>query len=122
MRADCVRDYWREPWADLGRVRRAAESAVRPLLRDGHQPCRRHPVVVTGPTSVAPAAADRATVDVTQVHAGLTAAICTRNRPQLLRRALHSLLAQVQPPGEILVVDNAPSDTATHDLVRAEFP
>jgi GT2 family glycosyltransferase len=58
----------------------------------------------------------------TQAPLALSATICTRNRPALLRRALQSLLAQATPPGEILVVDNAPSDTATRDLVRAEFP
>lgn len=49
-------------------------------------------------------------------------AICTRDRPTLLSRALASVLAQKAAPAEILVVDNAPSDHATQALVRAEFP
>jgi GT2 family glycosyltransferase len=77
---------------------------------------------VTGPTSVGPAVAGRGIADTGRTHAQLTVAICTRDRPQLLRRALHSLLAQSAPPAEILVVDNAPSDAATRELVRAEFP
>lgn len=36
----------------------------------------------------------------------LTAAICTRDRPSELRRAVASLLAQEPPPAEILVIDN----------------
>jgi GT2 family glycosyltransferase len=48
-------------------------------------------------------------------------AICTRNRPEQLRRALHSLLEQTQPPAEILVVDNAPSDEKTKTIVINEF-
>ncbi len=51
--------------------------------------------------------------------ADLTVAICTRNRPRLLRRALQSVSAQTEPPGEILVVDNAPGDAVTRTLVQA---
>ena len=54
--------------------------------------------------------------------ADLAVAICTRNRPALLRRALRSVTAQDEPPGEILVIDNAPADEATRALVQAEFP
>jgi GT2 family glycosyltransferase len=49
-------------------------------------------------------------------------AICTRDRPQLLRRALHSLMQQSITPQEILVIDNAPSTDATLTLVREQFP
>jgi glycosyltransferase involved in cell wall biosynthesis len=40
----------------------------------------------------------------------LTAVVCTRGRPRMLRRAVQSLLVQSEPPDEILVVDNAPED------------
>jgi GT2 family glycosyltransferase len=53
---------------------------------------------------------------------GLTAAICTRNRPDLLARALESLVAQVPAVAEILVVDNAPAVGATRALVATFFP
>jgi GT2 family glycosyltransferase len=53
---------------------------------------------------------------------GLTAAICTRNRPDLLARALESLVAQVPAVAEILVVDNAPAGGATRALVATFFP
>ncbi|MFL6192652.1 MAG: glycosyltransferase family 2 protein, partial [Thermoanaerobaculia bacterium] len=52
----------------------------------------------------------------------LTVAICTRNRPAQLRRALVSLVRQSPPPLEILVVDNAPVDGRTLELVEGEFP
>jgi GT2 family glycosyltransferase len=48
--------------------------------------------------------------------------LCSRDRPQLVRRALASLVAQSPPAAELLVVDNAPSDERTRDLVRAVFP
>jgi len=51
-----------------------------------------------------------------------TVVICTRDRPQLLARALLSLQAQRRPPLEILVVDNAPSSEQTHQTVNREFP
>jgi glycosyltransferase involved in cell wall biosynthesis len=57
----------------------------------------------------------------------LTVAICTKDRPELLRRLLASLLpvvARARDGGqgvEVLVVDNAPSDGGTRDAVLA-FP
>ena len=53
---------------------------------------------------------------------GVTAAVCTRNRTQALERALRSLVKQSTACAEILVVDNAPSDDATHRLVEQTFP
>ncbi len=52
----------------------------------------------------------------------LSAAVCTRDRPALLREALRSLAAQQPPLREILVVDNAPADDRTRRLVETEFP
>jgi len=52
----------------------------------------------------------------------ITAAICTRNRPAQLTRALESLLGQATAPSEILVVDNAPTDDSTATLVAERFP
>ena len=52
----------------------------------------------------------------------LTAAVCTRDRPQQLARALESLRAQSPAPAEILVIDNAPADASTARLVAERFP
>jgi GT2 family glycosyltransferase len=52
----------------------------------------------------------------------LSAAVCTRDRPRLLERALGSLLRQSVPPAEILVVDNAPSGGETRALIVSRFP
>jgi len=52
----------------------------------------------------------------------LSAAVCTRERPILLQRALDSLLHQTVPPAEILVVDNAPGNAAVRVLVASRFP
>jgi GT2 family glycosyltransferase len=52
----------------------------------------------------------------------LTAAVCTRNRPDQLRRALASLAVLDPPAGEILVIDNAPDDDRSRRLVASEFP
>ncbi|HSK81649.1 MAG TPA: glycosyltransferase [Thermoanaerobaculia bacterium] len=52
----------------------------------------------------------------------LAAALCTRNRPIQLARALTSLAAQSRPPDEVLVIDNAPSSRETRELVAREFP
>jgi GT2 family glycosyltransferase len=51
----------------------------------------------------------------------VTAAVCTRGRPEL-SRTLDSLVAQVPAVAEILVVDNRPSSDATRALVSARFP
>lgn len=52
----------------------------------------------------------------------LSAAVCTRDRPALLQRALDSLLRQTPPPAEILVVDNAPAGDAARVLVSSRYP
>jgi GT2 family glycosyltransferase len=55
----------------------------------------------------------------------LTAVVCTRDRPEKLARCLASLRALASTPAaartefQILVVDNAPSDDRTRDLVAA---
>lgn len=52
----------------------------------------------------------------------VTAAICTRGRPQQLARALESLRRQRVPPSEVLVVDNAPVDDAGERVVARVCP
>lgn len=52
----------------------------------------------------------------------LSAAVCTRDRPEELRRALESLARQQPPLSEVLVIDNAPRDARTRELVEREFP
>lgn len=47
--------------------------------------------------------------------------VATRNRPQLLQRCLKALLALCYPHYEIIVVDNAPSSTATADLIEQAY-
>ena len=47
--------------------------------------------------------------------------VATHDRPDLLRRCLHSLLDQDHPALEIVVVDNARSTDATERMVAAEF-
>jgi len=44
--------------------------------------------------------------------------ICTRNRAPQLRRCLQQLQALACVPAEIVVVDNAPSDSSTHDVCQ----
>ncbi|MEW1957317.1 glycosyltransferase [Kineococcus sp. NPDC059986] len=45
--------------------------------------------------------------------------VCTRNRPEVLARCLEHLGRLVYPDLELLVVDNAPADDATRDVVAA---
>ena len=49
----------------------------------------------------------------------VTIVLCTRDRAQSVRRTLKSLGALQYTKLEIIVVDNAPSDELTHDIVRA---
>ena len=51
----------------------------------------------------------------------ISVVVATRDRPELLRRCLRSLLRSAYPEFEIIVVDNAPADGATEALVRGEF-
>ncbi|KAB8319054.1 glycosyltransferase [Tolypothrix campylonemoides VB511288] len=47
--------------------------------------------------------------------------VCTRNRPEQLAQCLRSLQALCQPPKQIIVVDNAPADDSTRQVV-AQIP
>ncbi|MFE4308645.1 glycosyltransferase [Streptomyces sp. NPDC056891] len=47
--------------------------------------------------------------------------VATRERPESLARALDSLLAQDHPDFELIVVDNAPRTTDTHELVTRKY-
>lgn len=49
----------------------------------------------------------------------LTVALCTRDRPDVLRRALDSLTAQTDQDFRTVVVDNAPTSSDTRDVVTA---
>jgi GT2 family glycosyltransferase len=51
--------------------------------------------------------------------AGVTIVVCTRDRTAGLRNCLLTLQRVSHNPVEIVVVDNAPSDTATRDAVAA---
>lgn len=52
---------------------------------------------------------------------GVTVAICTRDRPEQLRRALASIQGHADPAPELLVVDNVPPDDRAR-VVAAAFP
>ena len=49
----------------------------------------------------------------------MTVAVCTRGRPALLARCLGALGRLEYPARDLLVVDNARTDTATEDVVNA---
>ncbi len=49
----------------------------------------------------------------------VTVAVCTRERPESLRRTLASLAGLIRAPDEVLVVDNAPATDATRSAVEA---
>jgi glycosyltransferase involved in cell wall biosynthesis len=55
------------------------------------------------------------------VNNSISVVICTRNRPEQLARCLRSLVNLSQPPQQIIVVDNAPSDDNTRQVV-AQIP
>jgi GT2 family glycosyltransferase len=49
---------------------------------------------------------------------GASLVICTRDRPDELRRCLNSLAAQTYSPVEVIVVDNAPRDTRARQVAE----
>ena len=48
-----------------------------------------------------------------------TVVVCTRDRPDSLRRTLDSLLGQEHVPDRVLVVDNAPATSAAREVVQS---
>ncbi len=58
----------------------------------------------------------------TAAAASVTVAVCTRDRPALLRNCLDSLVTSTTRPADILVVDNAPATDDTRQLVSTAYP
>lgn len=52
----------------------------------------------------------------------VTMAICTRDRPLMLARALEAMSSQLTPDVDLLVVENAPSDSRATAHLRERFP
>jgi len=52
----------------------------------------------------------------------VSVAICTRNRTETIGATLESLARQTYRNIEVLVIDNAPTNDATEQLVHADFP
>lgn len=57
--------------------------------------------------------------DLTTPHLTTSVIICTRDRPEPLRRCLASFALQSRRPDELIVVDNASAGTETRDVVLA---
>jgi glycosyltransferase involved in cell wall biosynthesis len=51
----------------------------------------------------------------------ISVVICTRNRSRMLQRCLDALLRQASLPAEIIVVDNAPDNNSTEEVVK-QYP
>ena len=93
-----------------------SEPVLRACLRNGlREPLSEHgmslatlqdapPPAYTGPTPL------------------VTVAVCSRDRPDDVRRCLRSLQHLRYPHLDVLLVDNAPSDDATRHVVTTEFP
>lgn len=65
---------------------------------------------------------EQAIKDNQEIYPTATIAVCTRNRTADLQRCLESLIALPDLGQEILVVDNAPDDMQTYDLIHNQFP
>ncbi|MGW1927342.1 glycosyltransferase, partial [Streptomyces massasporeus] len=95
-----------------------------PLLADGTAPRGdAERLAATEAAVVGPRAADRGAAGPGPVGVPPRASVvvATRERPASLARALDSLLAQDHPDHELIVVDNAPRTTDTHDLVTRAY-
>lgn len=69
----------------------------------------------------AAAALPRVPASVSTTTPPISVVVCTRDRPELLRKALHAILRLDYPDFDVIVVDNAARTSATRDLVRTEF-
>ena len=67
-----------------------------------------------------PARADRPATDPARLPQARVI-VATRNRPETLAQCLDTLLAQDHPAAEIVVVDNAPSDDRTREMIAARY-
>jgi hypothetical protein len=78
-----------------------------------------------GPIEVVTAGVDRGLWDPVPLSDGtradpLTVAICTRDNPRGLERTIGPVITALASQDELLIIDNAPSDQATYEIVRAQ--
>lgn len=107
----------------------AGFTRARLLVRDGREVAGSVDVAVDVHGTLDPTALGRAlrALPATRLPAAPGAApvgrvsvvIGTRDRPEDVRRCVASVLASEHPDLEVIVVDNAPSSSATHDVVAA---
>jgi len=125
-----VADLARPDVDDLRLVDADGHPAARLLVRDGREVLGFvEAPVVGGHVSidlVRSEAADlptapRAAVEPSDALPTVTVVVCSRDRAEQLRGCLRSVLALDHPAFDVVVVDNAPSTTATRDLVAGEF-
>ena len=111
------------PWY-AGRSNGSARRHRQPDRRrpGPHSPLR-GPPARTGGSKLGPPIhrRTRRTARPTPPSSSISVAVCTRDRPEQLRRCLTALTRQLLP-ASIVVVDNAPSSDATRRLVTDEFP
>jgi len=125
-----VADLARPDVDDLRLVDAEGHPAARLLVRDGRE--------VLGVVEV-PVVHDHVSIDLVRSEAAdlaatprpvalpagglptVTVVVCTRDRAEQLRGCLTSVLALDHPAFDVVVVDNAPSTSATRDLVADEF-
>ncbi|GAA5016786.1 hypothetical protein GCM10025734_66790 [Kitasatospora paranensis] len=84
-------------------------------------PALRAALLAAALRDVREAPADRAPQAAAGPGPTVTVVVCTRDRTDLLTPCLDSLLRSAPPQAEVLLVDNAPTDHTTRDLVRSRY-
>ena len=51
-------------------------------------------------------------------NVSISIVVCTRNRSESLKKCLDKIINQLPAPGEIIVIDNAPTDDSTKEVVK----
>ncbi|MBD2081284.1 glycosyltransferase [Leptolyngbya sp. FACHB-17] len=103
----------------VGRVRLSADQSNFPVLSSDRI---QHAILEQlGQNILQMATQQQLTEPTPPVQEPISVVVCTRNRTGQLKRCLRSLTALDYPTYEVIVVDNAPSDDSTYQLVK-ELP
>ncbi|MFT4029245.1 MAG: glycosyltransferase [Protaetiibacter sp.] len=79
------------------------------------------PHSLTSGVDALPTGLDVPDAPVEETLPSISVIVCTRDRPEMLRDALTSIIAVDYPDFTVIVVDNAPSTELTRELIEREF-
>ncbi len=113
-------EEWTRPYDYIGRIWSALGSQINEHLRQDGLPLITELIEGGLPSTGTPRCIEERERFLAQAPF-VSVIVPTHDRPERIQLCLRSLLAQHYPQYEVIVVDNAPSSTATADVIQQKY-